>query len=681
MLAAAFGASAFWSLHREHDQAVRDAGIVLEGTARSAATGTSRPRLEIDAMPSGMERIVATVSPTTGFNDLSLRTVLDPFSKQSVAVSDTLISYDNRYQVNQADKIPGGAPNSSARGPEKPPALFIAAQEPNPAGGTRLIMLSRPPVRGGTRVGITGVEVPVATFGALFDAIEATGDARIALQLDNGLSVAGQSDRDFAASLLARAAGEEAGLIDMPADAEGGLQAIRRIPALPLVAPVARGRVEILRRWYHERGSSLIGLALFAPIAAGLAWLAVRASRRGQFGATYQRRSEARLKRQSTLLQSTFDNIGEGLSVFDNRGRLIARNLRFCDLLGLPADLALGTPLRKILMWQTLSGAFGDVDPQAEVARRLEQFFRDVPAVRERVTPNGRTLQIRRSAMPDGAVVSVYSDVTQLRAGEHKLLQARSQAELANHSKSEFLANMSHELRTPLNAIIGFTEIISQELFGPIANEKYLEYMKDVHASSLHLLSIINDVLDMSKIEAGKLELEKETVILQDVIANVIRIVHERAGSRGIALSSQAADEPLLIWADERAMKQIFLNLLSNAIKFSAEGGRVCIRLRAEQADFAVIEVEDHGIGMDQDEQQRAMQAFGQAKPSTTRNYGGTGLGLPITRGLVEAHGGTLKISSRAGEGTTVRVVLPMQPANSIFEGKSGTGLDAAQAG
>jgi signal transduction histidine kinase len=267
---------------------------------------------------------------------------------------------------------------------------------------------------------------------------------------------------------------------------------------------------------------------------------------------------------------------------------------------------------------------------------------------------------MHRSAMPDGAVVTVYSDVTEIRAAERRLREARSQAEAANHSKSEFLANMSHELRTPLNAIIGFSEIISQELFGPIGNDKYLEYIKDVHSSSLHLLSIINDVLDMSKIEAGKLELAKQAVGLQTTIGEVVRIVHERASSRGIELIFEAAEEPVVIWADERAIKQIFLNLLSNAIKFSQERGEVHIRLTTSRAGEAVVEVEDHGIGMDEDEQERALQPFGQAKPATTRNYGGTGLGLPITKGLVEAHDGSLAISSRVGEGTTVRVVFPL---------------------
>jgi signal transduction histidine kinase len=312
-------------------------------------------------------------------------------------------------------------------------------------------------------------------------------------------------------------------------------------------------------------------------------------------------------------------------------------------------------------MLQALRGDFGRDDPSAEVDKRLERFYRDVPTTKERVTPSGRVLQIRRRAMPNGAVVSVYSDITDLKASERKLIQARSQAEMANRAKSEFLANMSHELRTPLNAIIGFSEIIAHELFGPMGNERYLDYMKDIHKSSLHLLLIINDVLDMSKIEAGKLELSKEPLSLRKVIGEVIRMMRELADSRRIALATKLSDQEAQIWADERAMKQIFLNLLSNAIKFSKDGGEVCIRIAADQPDLAVVEFEDHGIGMNEEELERALQPFGQAKPSTTRNYGGTGLGLPITKGLIEAHGGKLAIESRAGQGTVARISLPIE--------------------
>jgi len=207
--------------------------------------------------------------------------------------------------------------------------------------------------------------------------------------------------------------------------------------------------------------------------------------------------------------------------------------------------------------------------------------------------------------MPDGAVVSVYSDITDLKASERRLIQARNQAETANLAKSEFLANMNHELRTPLNAIIGFSEIIAHELFGPLGNEKYLDYIKDIHQSSLHLLSIIKDVLDMSKIEAGKLELSRERLNIRSLIGEVIRMMRERAQSRGIKLVTMLADENLEIWADESAMKQIFLNLLSNAIKFSRDGGEVCIRVAAHNPDLAIVEFEDHGIGMNQEELER----------------------------------------------------------------------------
>ena len=419
--------------------------------------------------------------------------------------------------------------------------------------------------------------------------------------------------------------------------------------------------------WCGERTPLVVAFVLFSVTAATLAWGGVRALERQQLAAAHLQRGELRLRRQNALLQSTLENIGEGLSVFDSQGRLIAWNFRFCELLDLPADLAVGATLRDILMHQATRGDFGGDDPEAEVARRLDLFYRDVPTTKERLSPPGRTLQIRRRAMPNGAVISIYSDVTEIKASERRLIEARSEAEAANRAKGDFLANMSHELRTPLNAIIGFSEVISNELFGPINNEKYLEYIRDIHTSSLHLLSIINDVLDMSKIEAGKVELSEEIVQIQSVIGEVMRMVHERARSRDIELTALLPDEDVEIWADERSMKQIFLNLLSNAIKFSKDGGQIYVRIVADQPDVAVFEIEDHGIGMSEEEQERALQPFGQAKPATTRNYGGTGLGLPITKGLVEAHGGTLTIDSRAGDGTSVRIVLPRQRTSEKF--------------
>jgi signal transduction histidine kinase len=679
------GASTFWSEKRSYRKAVNDAGAVLEGTARSAEIGSGRLLFQVDAMIVGTERLVDTVLRTRALDDRSLTSLLRQFNEQSLAVSDILILDAKGREVNRAYPFAeAGRDNAhrrffTAHISGAPPTLYIGAPERDPAlGGWSM---SRPLTRASAVVGIIAVEVPVATFTNFYDAIRPSGGTCIRLPRDDSTLVGSEPSVDapigatpiFAETVLAAAAKWKSSLIDGPPEArpEGALGAFDRVRDRPLIGSVSRERADVLRRWHKECAAAGAAFGLFTLTAAGLAWLAVRALRRGQLAAAYRRRSEARLKRQSSLLQSTLESIGEGLSVFDARGRLIARNRRFCELLDLPADLATGAPLCEILARQAARGDFGDVEPQAEVARRLEQFYREVPTVKERLTRAGRILQIRRRAMPDGAVVSVYSDITELKAGESKLLQARSQAELANHSKSEFLANMSHELRTPLNAIIGFTEIIALELFGPIVNEKYLEYIKDVHASSLHLLSIINDVLDMSKIESGKLELQKEAVALQNVIADVIRMMHERAGSRAIELVSQPLTGPVVVWADERAMKQIFLNLLSNAIKFSPDGSKVGIRVTAEQAECVVIEIDDHGIGMNEDELVRALQPFGQAKPATTRNYGGTGLGLPITKGLIEAHGGTLALTSRPGEGTTVYIVLPTERAQPISDARS----------
>jgi signal transduction histidine kinase len=235
-----------------------------------------------------------------------------------------------------------------------------------------------------------------------------------------------------------------------------------------------------------------------------------------------------------------------------------------------------------------------------------------------------------------------------------------AQLEAASRHKSEFLANMSHELRTPLNAIIGFSEVLAERMFGEV-NEKQAEYLQDILSSGRHLLSLINDILDLSKVEAGRLELELGRFHLPTALDNALILVRERATRHGITLT-QAVDERVGdIVADERKVKQVLLNLLSNAVKFTPEGGRVGLSATAAE-DVVTIAVSDTGIGIAPEDQAAIFEEFRQVGRDDTRKQEGTGLGLTLAKKFVELHGGRIWVQSQVGEGSTFTFTLPVRP-------------------
>ena len=250
------------------------------------------------------------------------------------------------------------------------------------------------------------------------------------------------------------------------------------------------------------------------------------------------------------------------------------------------------------------------------------------------------------------------SEITRDVLAQRSLEHAKEQAEAANRAKSEFLANMSHELRTPLNAILGFAEIIRERLLGPVG-DRYAEYANDIHTSGTHLLGIINDILDLSKVEAGRLELIEEIVDLQSVVRSVVLLLRERVATAELTLKVELPDALLLLRADERKLKQVLMNLLSNSVKFTPAGGEILVRVSVENARGVIIEVRDNGIGIAPEDIARALSPFGQVDSRLSRRYEGTGLGLPLAQALVALHGGTLALESAPAEGTTVRVTLP----------------------
>ena len=261
--------------------------------------------------------------------------------------------------------------------------------------------------------------------------------------------------------------------------------------------------------------------------------------------------------------------------------------------------------------------------------------------------------------------IGTMSDVTEQRLREAELAHAKVRADRANKAKSEFLASMSHELRTPLNAIIGFSDVIRHGTFGPIQPAKYRDYIDDIHDSGRHLLSLINDVLDMAKIEAGKLELHPKDVRLADIIAGARRLVEPQAAEGGLVLESQV-DDGLRLFADERAVTQILVNLLSNAVKFTKTRGYVTVFAQELPEGSVCIGVEDTGIGMTQEGLRTALEPFGQVQHTITVDGRGTGLGLPLVKALIEAHDATFHIESVLGHGTRVWGEFP---ANMVRRG------------
>jgi signal transduction histidine kinase len=261
-------------------------------------------------------------------------------------------------------------------------------------------------------------------------------------------------------------------------------------------------------------------------------------------------------------------------------------------------------------------------------------------------------------ALIDQHLTELYAAKRELEATTARLSKALELADAGSASKSQFLSIMSHELRTPLNAIIGFSEIIKGELFGPLGNARYHDYIADICRCGTHLLGVINDILDTSKFDAGRLELHEEPVDLRELIESVVKLMALQAQTAQVKLAADFRTEDNLLYADSKRMRQILLNLLSNAVKFTPEGGTVLVCVERRDGEY-VVEVSDTGIGMASEQIPKALERFGQIDSSLSRKHEGTGLGLPLTKCLVELHGGTLTIDSTINRGTTVTAIFP----------------------
>jgi two-component system cell cycle sensor histidine kinase PleC len=386
-------------------------------------------------------------------------------------------------------------------------------------------------------------------------------------------------------------------------------------------------------------------------------------------------------------LRDAIETIPEAFVLWDASNRLVLCNSNFQELHRLPsAAVAAGTPYETVVAAgkkPIIRTTVANEDGQQQGARTFEAQLND-----------GRWLHISERRTKDGGYVSVGTDITKIKRHEQRLVEGekrriatindlrqsqqalerqtgeladlagkyadeKTRAEEANQAKSKFLANMSHELRTPLNAIIGFSEIMESAMFGPLGAEKYTEYSRDIRESGQYLLDVINDILDMSKIEAGGINLNPEIVELDRILADCLRVIVGRANEKSLTLNSHITPG-IVLTADRRALKQIVLNLLSNAVKFTPDDGAVAVRGRV-RAGMVTIAIADNGIGIPKDALHKLGRPFEQVESQLTKRHQGSGLGLAIAKSLAELHGGTMCIRSVLGAGTTVVVRLPLR--------------------
>jgi len=374
---------------------------------------------------------------------------------------------------------------------------------------------------------------------------------------------------------------------------------------------------------------------------------------------TVLKRHEEEIAAQSSLRQAIIDNMGQGVAVFDGAEQLVALNSSARTLLDLPEgeiDPGFAT-LENFLYYLAMQDEGRRGAPSELVADGLERTRSHPNNVVEYTRSGGTVLEVRSTSMPGGGRIQTFTDITGRKRNEDTLREAKEAAERGNRAKATFLANISHELRTPLNAIIGFSELMKNEIFGPIEPTPYRAYLQDIHESGMHLLELINDILDMSKAEAGMTDLVEGAVDIAAIVRSSLRMMSRRAQSNRVSLiEALPADLPELI-ADERRVRQIVLNLVSNAVKFT-EDGQITVSAKASGDGFALT-VADTGIGMTPEDLVKVMEPFVQADTRLSRKYDGTGLGLPLTKALVEAHGGRLTIDSAPELGTTVTVTFP----------------------
>ncbi|WP_419905659.1 sensor histidine kinase [Kiloniella sp.] len=371
--------------------------------------------------------------------------------------------------------------------------------------------------------------------------------------------------------------------------------------------------------------------------------------------------SELRAKRSEAQLTQAIETMSEGFALYDQDDKLVLCNSNYRNISAKRARIiTLGSRFEDLMRELVYAGDFVGTEG------REEEFIKETCASHESLQErmilhlsNGTRLQFNHRRTPAKEIVVLATDITQLMNQEREIRRAKEIADQANTAKSQFLANMSHELRTPLNAILGFSEIMKSELMGPLGSNHYKSYCQDIHASGTHLLDLINDILDLSKIEAGAFELQDESVDLAQTARAAHKLVVGQSTADFVPVTLDMPVDLPYVKADLRAVKQILLNLLSNAVKFTPQGGDVILTAMVNPDNSLSVQISDTGIGIPKHELERILEPFIRADTPMTRAFEGTGLGLPLVKSLMEQHDGALLLDSKINKGTTATITFP----------------------
>ena len=713
LLLAAFWTITTWELRGTHQQAIANGERLTAGLARTYADHSQRTLRAVET---------ATRELARAYGQDPARASVAQMTGQTAHIADLLASvalYDRRgtpLRATAEDPAAAVAPALATRLAAGGRDTVIGPPVSGPDGRIVVPIASRAEDARGDTVAIVQATMISARLRQLYATEELGRLDLVAVLGPTGDVYLQDAPFDLAAgggARIAAALGEApAGRAPLRLHGEDGVErliAFRPLGDLPLVVAIGLPMQEVLAEFDDRRKQLLLTGFLLSALVLAVALLVIQMQRRAQRTTAAVADSERRAVEQArraerakeelerrenettrarALLVDAIESITDAFALFDAQGRLTLCNQSYLDVfrhVGRVADPR-GRTWSEIIRLEIAAGVYADPEirrePDSWINWRATQLRRSLNDGIEVKLANGRWISLRERRTREGGIVVVRTDITDLkqqqlalRQSEEQLkayvqqlsklaedyLSAKKTAEEANRTKSAFLANMSHELRTPLNAIIGFSDAINQQLFGPLGHKRYLEYVNDIYASGSHLLSLINDILDMSKIEAGKYEIRTERIDAAEVADESARFVRVRADEAGVSLSLDAPPG-IFVHADLRALKQILLNLLTNAIKFTPKGGKVTLGVR-DARDWIEFLVIDTGIGIPARDLPRLGQRFEQVDNALTRRREGTGLGLALCRSLAELHSGELKIESEVGRGTVVTVRLPVRGA------------------